>query len=125
VLLAGRLLDAFAFGDTAAAALGVPVAAVRWLLLGGTAVLTGGMVAVSGSIGFVGLILPHAVRLFAGARHRALLPLAALAGAVFMVWADTLARTLFDPREIPVGIITALLGAPVFIVLPWKRRVSS
>ncbi|WP_336714487.1 putative F420-0 ABC transporter permease subunit [Arthrobacter sp. USHLN218] len=122
VLLAGRILDGFAFGDTAAAVLGLNVSAVRWLLLGGTAVLTGAMVSVSGCIGFVGLILPHAVRLLTGARHRALLPLSALAGAVFMVWADTLARTLFDPREIPVGIITALLGAPVFIAMLWHRR---
>ena len=122
VLQAGRILDGFAFRDTAAAVLGLNVGAVRWLLLGGTAVLTGAMVSVSGSIGFVGLVLPHAVRLLAGAQHRALLPLAALAGAVFMVWADTLARTLFDPREIPVGIITALLGAPVFIAMLWHRR---
>lgn len=122
VLLAGRVLDGFAFGDTAAAVLGLNVSAVRWLLLGGTAVLTGAMVSVSGSIGFVGLVLPHAVRLLTGARHRALLPLSALAGAVFMVWADTLARTLFDPREIPVGIITALLGAPVFMAMLWRRR---
>jgi iron complex transport system permease protein len=125
VLCSGRVLDGFAFGDTAAAALGLNVAATRWLLLGGTAVLTGAMVSVSGSIGFVGLILPHAVRLLTGAGHRALLPLSALAGALFMVWADTLARTVFDPREIPVGIITALLGAPVFIVMLWHRRSAS
>ncbi|WP_139005030.1 putative F420-0 ABC transporter permease subunit [Arthrobacter crystallopoietes] len=125
VLLSGRILDGFAFGDIAAAALGLNVTAIRWLLLGGTAILTGAMVSVSGSIGFVGLILPHAVRLLTGARHRALLPLSALAGALFMVWADTLARTLFDPREIPVGIITALLGAPVFIVMLWRWRNAS
>ncbi|NMR28570.1 putative F420-0 ABC transporter permease subunit [Crystallibacter degradans] len=125
VLLSGRILDGFAFGDTAAAALGLNVTAIRWLLLGGTAVLTGAMVSVSGSIGFVGLILPHAVRLLTGARHRALLPLSALAGALFMVWADTLARTIFDPREIPVGIITALLGAPVFIIMLWRWRNAS
>ncbi|EMY32524.1 transport system permease [Arthrobacter crystallopoietes BAB-32] len=125
VLLAGRVLDGFAFGDTSAAALGLNVSAIRWLLLAGTAVLTGAMVSVSGSIGFVGLILPHAVRLLTGARHRALLPLSALAGALFMVWADTLARTLFDPREIPVGIITALLGAPVFIAMLWGRRAAA
>lgn len=125
VLCAGRVLDGFAFGDTAAAALGLNVAAIRWLLLGGTAVLTGAMVSVSGSIGFVGLILPHAVRLLTGAGHRALLPLSALAGALFMVWADTLARTVFEPREIPVGIITALLGGPVFMAMLWYRRSAS
>lgn len=122
ILVTGRVLDAFAFGDTAASALGVNVNGTRWLLLAGTAVLTGAMVSVSGSIGFVGLILPHAVRLVVGGAHRALLPLAALSGAVFLIWADTLARTVFDPREIPVGIITALIGAPVFAALLWRRK---
>jgi len=122
LLLAGRTLDAFAFGDTAAAGLGVNVTGARWALLGATALLTGAMVSVSGSIGFVGLILPHAVRLLAGPRHRTLLPLAALTGAVFLVWADTAARSLFDPRELPVGIVTALLGAPVFALLLGRRR---
>jgi iron complex transport system permease protein len=77
---------------------------------------------VSGSIGFVGLILPHVIRLLAGTRHRTLLPLSALAGALFLVWADTIARTVFDPLEIPVGIITALIGAPVFALLLWQKR---
>ncbi|MFZ3452380.1 putative F420-0 ABC transporter permease subunit [Arthrobacter sp. 7Tela_A1] len=122
LMLCGRILDAFAFGDTAAAALGIHVPAVRWGLLGATAVLTGAMVSVSGSIGFVGLVLPHAVRLLTGSRHRVLLPLSALAGALFLVLADTAARTVFDPREIPVGIVTALIGAPVFIVLLLRRR---
>ena len=80
------------------------------------------LVSVSGSIGFVGLILPHAVRLVTGARHRLLLPLSALCGATFLVWADTLARTVFAPREVPVGIITAALGAPVFAVILWRGR---
>lgn len=122
LMCCGRLLDAFAFGDTAAAALGVNVPAVRWALLAATAVLTGAMVSVSGSIGFVGLVLPHAVRLLAGSRHRSVLPLSALAGALFLVLADTAARTIFDPREIPVGIVTALIGAPVFIALLLRRR---
>ncbi|WP_454854274.1 putative F420-0 ABC transporter permease subunit [Promicromonospora soli] len=118
--LTGSVLDAFTFGDTAAAALGVPVNRARWILLIGVALLTGALVSQSGSIGFVGLILPHAVRLFTGARHRLLLPLSALAGASFLVWADTLARTIFDPRELPVGIVTAAIGAPIFAVLLWK-----
>lgn len=118
----GSVLDAFTFGDTSAAALGVPVARVRWLLLVGVALLTGALVSQSGSIGFVGLILPHAVRLLSGARHRLLLPLSALCGASFLVWADTLARTVFAPREVPVGIITAAIGAPVFAALLWKGR---
>jgi iron complex transport system permease protein len=125
LLASARTLDAFAFGDSAAAALGVHVGRSRALLLTGTALLTGALVAVSGSIGFVGLVLPHAVRLLVGSRHRALLPLSALAGAVFLVWADTGARTLFDPRELPVGILTALVGGPVFAVLMLRSRRRS
>lgn len=122
IALSGRVLDAFAFGDTTAASLGVPVQGARWTLLIATALLTGAMVSVSGSIGFIGLVVPHAVRLLIGPGHRALLPLSALVGAVVLVWADTLARTLFDPRELPVGIVTALLGAPVFALLLARRR---
>ncbi len=125
LLAGGRMLDAFAFGDTAAAGLGIDVQRTRWLMLGATALLTGALVSVSGSIGFVGLILPHAVRLLFGPGHRALLPLSALVGAVFLVWADTLARTVFDPRELPVGIVTAMVGAPVFAALLLRRRSTA
>ena len=125
ILANGRALDAFAFGDTAAASLGVDVARLRWTLLGATALLTGVMVAIGGAIGFVGLVVPHAVRLAIGAGHRRLLPHVTLAGAIFMLWTDTAARTLFDPRELPVGIITALIGAPVFLlVLLRYRRIT-
>ena len=125
VLLSGRSLDAFAFGDTAAAALGVDVTRLRWWLLGGTALLTGVLVSIGGAIGFVGLIVPHMARLATGSRHRTLLPVAMLLGASFMVWTDTAARSLFEPRELPVGIITALLGAPIFLlVLLRYRRVT-
>lgn len=125
ILLSGRALDAFAFGDTSAAALGIDVPRLRWTLLGSTALLTGIMVAVGGAIGFVGLVVPHVVRLAIGSRHRALLPHAMLVGAIFMLWADTVARTLFDPRELPVGIITALVGAPIFLfVLLRYRRIT-
>ncbi|NMR19081.1 putative F420-0 ABC transporter permease subunit [Cellulomonas fimi] len=118
----GGTLDAFAFGDTAAAALGIDVRRTRWVLLTAVALLTGALVSVSGSIGFIGLILPQATRLLVGARHRVLLPLSALLGATFLVWADTAARTLFDPRELPVGILTAFIGAPVFAWILWRRR---
>jgi iron complex transport system permease protein len=124
VVLAATRLDAFAFGDTAAASLGINVNATRWALLGSVALLTGAMVAVSGAIGFVGLILPHLVRGLSGPGHRRLLPLVAVCGALFLVVADTLARTILDPRELPVGIITAFIGVPVFIVLI-KRKKSS
>ena len=125
LMLTGRVLDGFAFGDTTAATLGIPVQGVRWALLGATALLTGALVSVSGSIGFVGLVLPHAVRIVAGPGNRALLPLSALVGGVFLIWADTLARTVFSPRELPVGIVTALVGAPVFAFLLARRRADS
>jgi len=122
VLAQAVRLDAFAFGDTAAGALGIDVDRTRWTLMTLVALLTGAMVAVSGAIGFVGLVLPHAVVTLTGPSHRRLLPVTALAGAVFLVWADTLARTLFDPRELPVGIVTALVGVPVFAVLLRRRQ---
>jgi len=125
IMLTGRLLDAFAFGDVSAASLGVNVSATRWGLLVAAALLTGAMVSVSGSIGFVGLILPHAVRLLVGPGHRALLPLSALVGAIFLVWADTAARSLFEPRELPVGIVTAIIGAPIFALLLARRRTGT
>lgn len=118
----GRVLDAFAFGDTTAASLGFSVSRVRWGLLGASALLTGALVSVSGSIGFIGLVIPHAVRLMVGPSNRTLLPLSTLVGGIFLIWADTAARTVFDPRELPVGIVTALIGAPVFAVLLARRR---
>lgn len=125
LLFSAGTLDAFAFGDRAAASLGVSVTRTRWLLLGATALLTGCLVAVSGSIGFVGLVVPHAVRLLVGSGHRALLPLSLLGGALFLVWADTLSRVAFEPRELPVGIVTALVGGPLFAALLLRaRRVS-
>ncbi|MGO4690303.1 putative F420-0 ABC transporter permease subunit [Glaciibacter sp. 2TAF33] len=125
IVLAATRLDAFAFGDTAATSLGINVNVTRWALLGAVALLTGAMVSVSGSIGFVGLILPHLVRGLSGPGHRRLLPLVAVVGAIFLVTADTLARTVFDPRELPVGIITAFIGVPVFIVLIKRRRSAA
>lgn len=117
----GPVLDAYALGDTAVTALGVSADRTRVGLLAVTALLTGALVSVSGSIGFVGLILPHAVRLLVGYRARMVLPVAALAGALFLLWADTGARALFDPREVPVGIVTALIGAPVFAAILLRR----
>lgn len=122
LLGAARTLDAFTFGDVAAGALGVDVPGVRRWLFVLVALLTGALVSVSGAIGFVGLLVPHAVRLLVGPRHHRLLPVALLAGATFLLWADTAARTMFEPRELPVGILTAGLGAPVFALLLWRRR---
>lgn len=124
LLAAARTLDAFTFGDVAAAALGVHAGRARWLLFVVVALLTGALVSVSGAIGFVGLVVPHAVRLVVGARHHRVLAVSAPAGAVLLLWADTAARTAFDPRELPVGILTAALGAPVFALLLRRGRVA-
>lgn len=115
-------LDAFAFGESAAAALGVPVGQVRVLLLGCTAMLTAVLVSVAGAIGFVGLVLPHAARLLVGASHVRLVPVVAVTGAVFMIWVDAAARTIFAPQELPVGVLTALIGVPVFVLILWRRK---
>jgi iron complex transport system permease protein len=121
-LAAARSLNAMAFGESDAATLGVDVVRLRWILLVASALVTGVLVSLSGAIGFVGLLLPHAARILVGRDHRRLLPAAALSGAIFLVWADTAARTVFDPQDIPVGVVTALLGAPAFALLIRRRR---
>ena len=122
LLASANVLDAFTFGETAAHTLGLNVNRWRWGLLGAVALLTGALVSVSGSIGFIGLIIPHAVRALTGTGHRRLLPLSVGLGAIFLIWADTLARTIFSPRELPVGVITAAIGAPMFAFILWKGR---
>ncbi|WP_414496697.1 FecCD family ABC transporter permease [Streptomyces sp. CRN 30] len=117
-----RTLDAFAFGQEAAAALGVSVARTRLVLLCVTALLTAVLVASAGAIGFVGLVLPHAARALVGPGHARLLPVSALAGAVFLVWVDTLARTVLDPQEVPVGVVTSLIGVPAFVLVLYRTR---
>jgi iron complex transport system permease protein len=117
VLPLARSLDLLALGEETAEHLGVPVERARRLLLVATALVVGAAVAVSGLIGFVGLIVPHALRLLLGPDHRLLVPAAALGGAAFLVACDTLARALLPGRELPVGAITALLGGPLFLVL--------
>lgn len=107
-------LDAFAFGEASAGSLGVSITATRWTLLVGTALLAASLVAFTGAIGFVGLVVPHVVRLVWGPLHRRLLPLSALVGAILLVWADTLARSLVSGQEIPIGVVTAVMGAPLF-----------
>ncbi|MFE3580780.1 FecCD family ABC transporter permease [Streptomyces vinaceus] len=119
--LCSNALDGLAFGTDTAASLGIGVRRTRMLLLVVTAALTAVAVATVGAIGFVGLIVPHGVRFLAGSPHRVLLPYAALAGALFLVWTDALARVAFAPREVPVGVITALLGVPLFLLVLRKR----
>ncbi|MFD7031362.1 FecCD family ABC transporter permease [Streptomyces sp. NPDC059917] len=119
--LCSHSLDGLAFGTDTAASLGIGVRRTRMLMLVVTAVLTAVAVATVGAIGFVGLIVPHGVRFLVGPLHRVLLPYAALAGAVFLVWTDALARIAFAPREVPVGVITALLGVPLFLLVLRRR----
>ncbi|CAN3131068.1 FecCD family ABC transporter permease [Mycobacterium sp. smrl_JER01] len=116
-------LDAFTFGWDAAGALGVNVVTARFWLMILSALVTAAAVAASGAIGFIGLLIPHVVRILIGPMHRSLLPMSAVVGAVFLIWVDTFARTAFSPHELPVGVITALLGAPAFAIV--LRRVSS
>ncbi|MEU8525441.1 iron ABC transporter permease [Streptomyces sp. NPDC048629] len=119
--LCSNALDGLVFGTDTAASLGIGVRRTRTVLLVVTAALTAVAVATVGAIGFVGLIVPHGVRFLVGPLHRVLLPYAALAGAVFLVWTDALARIAFAPREVPVGVITALLGVPLFLIVLRRR----
>lgn len=117
-----RALDAFTFGADSAASLGIAVRRVQILLIGCAALVTAVMVSIVGSIGFVGLVIPHAARLLLGTGHGRLLPASALGGAVFLIAADVLSRTLIKGQVIPVGVITALVGAPVFALILVGRR---
>jgi iron complex transport system permease protein len=118
-----RLLDVLAVGDEEAASLGINVARVRLLVVIAATVGTAAAVAVSGLIGFVGIIVPHTIRLIAGGSYRLLLPLSVLLGAAFLVLADVAARTVVSPAELPIGVVTAFFGAPFFaVVLRTSRR---
>ncbi|KVK72704.1 MULTISPECIES: FecCD family ABC transporter permease [Burkholderia] len=115
-------LNALQLGETEALHLGVPVQRVKRRVLVGTAMCVGALVSCTGAIGFIGLVAPHCVRLAAGPDQRIAMPGAALLGALIAVTADLAARTLAAPAEIPLGILTALIGAPFFLALLWKRR---
>jgi iron complex transport system permease protein len=117
LLLQGRRLNALLLGDESAIALGVDVTGFRLRLLLVTALLTGTVIAVVGAVGFVGLMIPHLVRMLVGADHRRVLPVAALLGGGYLVLVDTAARTIARPMELPVGILTAVLGVPFLLWL--------
>jgi iron complex transport system permease protein len=118
-----RPLDALLTGEEPAQSLGVPVEGLKRALIGIAALVTGVLVAASGIIGFVGLIVPHAVRFVVGVSHRRVVPLSFAAGALFLVWADLAARTLLPDQEVPVGVLTALCGVPFFLVLLRRARM--
>lgn len=116
-----RHLNLIVGGEESALQMGVEVEFVKWISFVGISLIIGVMVSFSGIIGFVGLIVPHLMRMILGPDHRLLIPSSALGGAIFLVAADTVARTIISPSELPVGVITAFLGAPFFIFLLKKR----
>ena len=119
LFLMGRDLNALSLGEETAAHLGIDAARARWAVLGGSTLLVAGAVSIAGSIGFIGLVTPHVVRMLLGPDNRVVIPACILAGGILLVVSDTLTRTFLS--DLPVGIITAFIGAPFFIWLIWQR----
>jgi iron complex transport system permease protein len=124
IYIFARDMNVMLLGEEPAQHLGIEVETLKKIMMVSASLIAAAAVAVSGIIGFVGLIIPHMVRILVGPDHRILLPASALVGGIFLVWTDTLARTVVSPTEIPVGIITALFGGPFFIYLLRKRKKS-
>jgi iron complex transport system permease protein len=124
-LIAARDLNVLARGDLQAAIVGLPVATFRLIIFAVTALATAISVTTVGVIGFIGLVVPHLIRILAGSDHRVVLPASALAGGILLVLADTLARTVLAPRQLPVGALTATIGVPLFLILMSRSRRSS
>jgi iron complex transport system permease protein len=122
----GPQLNALSFGPEVARSMGVNIRRTRLLAFAIAAGITAIAVSLSGLVGFVGLVVPHGVRLVLGPDHRQLLPLSGIVGAIFLVAADTLARTIIAPAQLPVGVITAIIGGPFFLILliKYSRKVS-
>jgi iron complex transport system permease protein len=122
LVLHRRVLDVLSVGDEEAATLGVNVARVRFVVVVAATVGTAAAVAVSGLIGFVGIIVPHTIRLLVSTSYRAVVPLSLVVGAGFLVLTDVLARTVLSPQELPIGVVTAFFGAPFFALALRGRR---
>jgi ABC-type Fe3+-siderophore transport system permease subunit len=122
LLFLSRPLNAMAIGEETAAYLGVSVERTKWLAYGAASLLAAASVATAGVIGFVGLIIPHAVRLIWGSDYRVVIPASALLGATFLLLADVAARTLAAPTDLPLGAVTAVVGVPVFVILLRRKR---
>ncbi|GLX70775.1 corrinoid ABC transporter permease [Paenibacillus glycanilyticus] len=118
----GQALNLFVLGERHAAHLGIRVERTKLIVLIGSTLLTAAAVSVSGVIGFVGLVVPHLIRLMVGPDYRLLIPLSAIGGGMFMLWSDTIARIALAPKEIPLGVVTALIGAPFFAYLLYRRK---
>lgn len=124
MLLAHRAMDALLLGEEMAITVGVDVPKLKLLIVVLSSLVTGVMVSVSGTIGFVGLVIPHVARTIAGTAHRRMIPFAVLLGAILMIWADALARVVVAPSELPIGVVTAFIGAPFFLLLLRNSRYS-
>jgi iron complex transport system permease protein len=118
-------LNLLALGDEEAAQLGVGVERATWTIVIAASLITAAAVAFTGIVGFVGLIVPHAMRRIFGADHRVLVPASAIGGAAVLMLADSVARTLLSPTELPVGVVTAIVGGPFFLVLLMRRLKTS
>lgn len=121
----GRTLNLFALGERQAAHLGVNIKRTRLVVLVVSTLITAAAVSIVGTIGFVGLVVPHLVRLIVGPDYRLLLPLSVIFGAIYVLWADTIARTLLSPTEMPLGVVTAFFGAPFFAYLLRRNKYMS
>jgi iron complex transport system permease protein len=119
---AGRALDVMSVGEDESRSLGVPVHRVRFIVVAASSLGTAAIVSAVGLIGFVGIIVPHIVRLLVGTSYRRILPISVAFGAAFLVFADTIARTVIAPSELPLGVVTALVGAPVFVLILSLRK---
>lgn len=124
MLFAHKALDALLLGEEMAITVGVDVPKLKLLIVVLSSLVTGVMVSVSGTIGFVGLVIPHIARTIAGTAHRRMIPFAVLLGAILMIWADALARVVVAPSELPIGVVTAFIGAPFFLLLLRRSRYS-
>jgi len=122
VLLCARELNAFAIGEDNARQIGVPVRRVRFVLLVAVSALIGVCVSIGGSIGFVGLVTPHMVRMIVGPNHQRLLPASLFGGAVFLMLADLAARVILSPLELPIGVVTSFVGAILFVLIFYRAR---
>lgn len=124
ILFHYRELNNMALGEQSAQFTGMDVKRKKKIILIGASILTGGAVAVSGAIGFVGLVIPHLVRLLVGANHRYVLPFSLLVGGGYLILADVVARTVIAPSELPIGVVTALIGSPIFTILLIQQRMK-